>query len=257
VGPSLSAVPSISGILPAHNEEANIERSVRAMAAALGDASGDFELIVTDDGSSDRTGEILASLQANEPELRLRVVTHAGNKGYGAALASGFEAAQKEVLFFSDSDGQFDTRELSRLWRELDAHTDMVIGWRRDRADPPLRRLNAWGWKQLVNGLFGYTARDVDCAFKLFRRAVWTSLTVRATGATFSAELLIKARRLGFQVKELPVGHYPRSAGNATGARLDVIVRAFSELFRLWWNLDRELSEDPRVAALSTHGVVR
>src|SRR5437763_10277063 len=98
------------------------------------------------------------------------------------------------------------------------------------RADPPMRLLNAWGWKQLVNGLFGYTARDVDCAFKLFRRAVWQSVSVHARGATFSAELLIKARRLGFAVKELPVSHFPRTAGSPTGARLDVIARAFREL---------------------------
>jgi hypothetical protein len=109
-----------------------------------------------------------------------------------------------------------------------------------------MRKLNAFGWKLLVNLLFGYTARDVDCAFKLFRRGVWESMTVNARGATFSAEFLIKARRLGFRVQELPVSHFPRTAGSPTGARLDVIVRAFVELFRLWRNLDSELSADPR-----------
>ena len=249
-----SARPGISAILPAHNEEANIERSVRSLAAVLSGITHDFEVIVTDDGSRDRTAEVLASLQVQQPELNLRVVTHPVNRGYGAALASGFDDAQKELVFFTDSDGQFDTRELIQLLDVMDASTDMVIGWRRDRADPPLRRLNAWGWKQLVNGLFGYTARDVDCAFKLFRRRVWTSLTVRATGATFSAEFLIKSRRLGFQVKESPVSHFPRPAGIATGARPDVIARAFKELFRLWWNIDRELAEDPR-ASLTAQGL--
>jgi hypothetical protein len=111
-----------------------------------------------------------------------------------------------------------------------------------------MRKLNAFGWKTLVNTLFGYTAKDVDCAFKLFRRQVWLSQTVYARGATFSAEFLIKSRRLGFRVKELPVGHFPRTAGSPTGARLDVIVRAFAELFRLWRNLDRELEQDPRAS---------
>jgi hypothetical protein len=106
--------------------------------------------------------------------------------------------------------------------------------------------LNALGWKLLVNTLFGYTARDVDCAFKLFRRRVWESVTVYARGATFSAEFLIKARRVGFDVTGLPVSHFPRTAGSPTGARPDVIVRAFVELFRLWRNLDRELAQDPR-----------
>jgi hypothetical protein len=123
--------------------------------------------------------------------------------------------------------------------------TDLVIGYRAHRADPLIRLFNAWGWKQLVNGLFGYTARDVDCAFKLFRRTVWESLTVHARGATFSTEFLVKARRLGFQVKELPVGHFPRTAGSATGARASVSARAFHELFQLWRNLDRELADDP------------
>jgi hypothetical protein len=98
----------------------------------------------------------------------------------------------------------------------------------------------------LVNLLFGYTARDVDCAFKLFRRTVWQSMTVHARGATFSAEFLIKARRLGFHVKELPVSHFPRTAGSPTGARVDVIVRAFVELFQLWRHIDRDLRADPR-----------
>ena len=110
-----------------------------------------------------------------------------------------------------------------------------------------MRKLNALGWKLLVNLLFGYTARDVDCAFKLFRRRVWESMTVQSRGATFSAEFLIKARRLGFHVKELPVSHFPRTAGSPTGARPDVIVRAFAELFSLWRNLSRDMQADPRV----------
>ena len=227
-----------------------IERTVRHVAGVLSGLGGDFEVIVVDDGSRDRTAEILARLQAEAPELRLRVVTHPENQGYGAALASGFDAASKDLIFMTDGDQQFDVGEIGRLLPELDGQTDLVIGWRRNRADPFMRLVNAWGWKLLVNGLFGYTARDVDCAFKLFRRTVWESLTVHARGATFSAELLVKARRLGFRIKERPVSHFPRTAGSATGARLDVIARAFVELFQLWRNLDRELAEDPRVLRL-------
>jgi glycosyltransferase involved in cell wall biosynthesis len=192
---------------------------------------------------------VLAELQEREPDLALRVVTHERNLGYGAALASGFDAARKDLIFLTDGDKQFDVGELRRFVPEMDGRTDMVIGWRKNRADPPLRKLNALGWKLLVNTLFGYTARDVDCAFKLFRRHVWESLTVYARGATFSAELMIKARRLGFRVRELPVSHFPRTAGSPTGARLDVIVRAFVELFRLWRKLDRELEQDPRASS--------
>jgi glycosyltransferase involved in cell wall biosynthesis len=236
----------ISAVLPAYNEEAIIERTVRHVAGVLRGLTRDFEVIVTNDGSRDRTGQVLAELQANEPGLNLRVVTHQHNCGYGAALASGFDAAGKDLIFLTDGDKQFDVTEISQFLPAMDPQTDLVIGWRRNRADRLMRKLNALGWKLLVNGLFGYTARDVDCAFKLFRRGVWQSMTVHARGATFSAEFLIKARRLGFRVKELPVSHLPRTAGHPTGARLDVIVRAFVELFRLWRNLDRELHADPR-----------
>jgi glycosyltransferase involved in cell wall biosynthesis len=231
-------------VLPAFNEEACIERVVRGMAKVLNELTDDFEVVVTDDGSRDRTGAILARLQADAPDLRLRVVTHEKNYGYGAALASGFDAACKDLIFMTDGDQQFDVAELSLFLPAMDEHTDMVIGWRRRRADPPVRLLNAWGWKLLVNGLFGYTARDVDCAFKLFRRRVWESTTVQARGATFSAEFLVKARRLGFRVKELPVTHLPRRAGSPTGAKPSVIARAFVELFRLRRHLSHELYSD-------------
>jgi len=235
-------------VLPAYNEEAIIERTVRHVGDVLAKLTDEFEIIVTNDGSRDHTGEVLARLQESDPELHLQVVTHESNRGYGAALASGFDAAQKELVFLTDGDKQFDVAELRSFIPAMDAQTDLVIGWRKSRADPAMRKLNAFGWKTLVNTLFGYTAKDVDCAFKLFRRQVWLSQTVYARGATFSAEFLIKSRRLGFRVKELPVGHFPRTAGSPTGARLDVIVRAFAELFRLWRNLDRELEQDPRAS---------
>jgi DNA-binding response OmpR family regulator len=164
--------PSISVVLPAYNEEALIEGAVHRVAAVVSRLTVHHEIIVVDDGSRDRTGEILAALRAAEPELRLRIVAHETNLGYGAALGSGFDAAWKDLMFFTDGDEQFDVSELSRFLPEMTEGTDLVIGYREKRADPPIRLLNAWGWKQLVNGLFGYTARDVDCAFKLFQRTV-------------------------------------------------------------------------------------
>jgi len=233
-------------VLPAYNEEAIIQHTVHHVADVLRTLTDDFEIVVADDGSRDRTGAILQDLWAQEPELHLRVVTHERNRGYGAALASGFDAARKDLILFTDGDKQFDVSELAGFLAAMDDETDLVIGWRRRRADPPIRLLNAWGWKLLVNTLFGYTARDVDCAFKLFRRRVWERVTVHARGATFSAELLVKARRLGFRVKELPVSHFPRTAGSPTGARPSVIARAFVELVQLRRSLDRELGEAPR-----------
>ncbi|MDQ6671393.1 MAG: glycosyltransferase family 2 protein [Chloroflexota bacterium] len=239
--------PSISVVLPAYNEEAIIERTVLHVADVLSGQTSDFEIIVSNDGSRDNTAGVLARLEQRQPDLHLRVVTHERNHGYGAAVASGFDAARKELVFMTDGDKQFDVTELVEFLEAMDPRTDLVIGWRRKRADPAMRKLNALGWKTLVNLLFGYTARDVDCAFKLFRRRVWESMTVQSRGATFSAEFLIKARRLGFHVKELPVSHFPRTAGSPTGARPDVIVRAFVELFTLWRNLSRDMRTDPRV----------
>ena len=232
--------PTISAVLPAYNEEAMIADTVRHVAGVLGGLVDDFEIVVADDGSQDGTSAVLAKLQAQEPALRVRVVTHATNQGYDAALASGFEAARGVLIFFTDGDGQFDVSELGSFVAALDDDIDLVMGWRRRRADPPLRLFNAWAWKLLVNGLFGYTARDVDCAFKLFRREVWEQISVRSRGATFSAEFLVKARQSGFRVKELPVSHFPRVAGSATGARPSVIARAFIELVQLRLTLDQD-----------------
>lgn len=238
--------PSISAVLPAYNEEANVEGAVLDVAEVLKTLTDDFEVVVTNDGSRDRTGEVLERVAVEHPEVHLRVVTHPRNLGYGAALASGFGAARMDLIFFTDGDKQFDVRELAKLLAALDDWTDLAVGWREHRADPPVRLLNAWLWKQAVNAIFGYTARDVDCAFKLFRREVWESFGVRSRGATFSAEFLIKARRLGFRIREVPVSHYPRQAGSPTGAKPKVIVRALRDLILLRRNLDRELASDSR-----------
>ncbi len=232
---------SVSVVLPACNEEALIERTVRHVAEVVRQLVDDYEIVVVNDGSRDRTREILVRLMASEPDLHLRTICHTRNQGYGAALASGFDASRAELVLMLDADGQFDVAEVVHLLAAMDDETDLAIGFRARRADPPLRLLNAWGWKHLVNGLFGYTARDIDCAFKLFRRTVWQSMHVESRGATFSAEFLILARRLGFGIVEVPVSHFPRTAGSPTGAHPRVIARAFVELFQL----RRRLTRDP------------
>jgi glycosyltransferase involved in cell wall biosynthesis len=231
---------NVSVVLPAYNEEALIERSVRHVAEVLQRLVSDFEVVVVNDGSRDRTAEIVERISEAEPALHVRLVNHARNQGYGAALATGFDAARGDLVLMLDADGQFDVAEVVHLLGAMDESTDMVIGFRAKRADPPMRLLNAWGWKLLVNCLFGYTARDIDCAFKLFRRSVWQSLQVESRGATFSAEFLIKARRMGYAIKELPVTHLPRTAGSPTGAHPRVIARAFAELFKLRLRLAHE-----------------
>src|SRR5260370_35747275 len=129
---------SLSALLPAYNEEAIIERTVRHVAGVLRGLVNDFEVIVTNDGSRDRTGEILADLQQREPDLHMRVVTHERNQGYGAALASGFDAARKDLIFLTDGDKQFDVTELSQFLPAMAGQTDLAIGWRRNRPRPPI-----------------------------------------------------------------------------------------------------------------------
>lgn len=228
-------MPSISAVLPALNEEANIPRTVPAVVETLATITSDFEVIVVDDGSWDQTAAVTEELARQYPQIRL--VRHAKNEGYGAALWSGFAAATKQLIFMTDADYQFDITDLHRLMPFSGDH-DMVIGFRSPRRDPFMRLVNAFGWKLLIHLLFGYTARDVDCAFKLFRREIIEACPVESRGAMFSAELLIKARAAGFRIKEVPVKHLPRTAGSPTGAKPKVILRAFKELirFRLGFN---------------------
>jgi glycosyltransferase involved in cell wall biosynthesis len=234
-------VPGISAILPAYNEEELIGATVAAVVGTLERLCPDYEVIVVNDGSRDRTEQVVASIGAANP--RVRCVSHPHNRGYGAALKTGFDAATGELLFLTDGDKQFDVRELADFLPLIEG-ADLAIGFRAPRRDPVQRRLYGWGWNSLVRVLFGYVARDVDCAFKLFRREVWQRSTVHSVGATFSAEFLIKARRRGYRVRERRASHYPRPAGRPTGARLDVIARAFKELVRLRLRLDDDLRAD-------------
>lgn len=223
-------MPSISAVLPAYNEEKVIGDTAVAVAEALAGLTDDYEVIAVNDGSRDKTREVVEALSAENS--RIRCVSHPVNRGYGAALATGFSSATKELVFLTDGDKQFDPRELSYFLPHME-HADLVIGYRAPRMDPLMRRLNGWGWNFVVRLLFGYVARDVDCAFKLFRRSILDTFQVKSTGATFSAEFLIKARRRGYRFVELRATHFPRQAGRATGAKLSVIARAFKELIKL------------------------
>ena len=227
----------ISAVLPAFNEQDNIVEAIEELGSVAAECTSDYEIIVVDDGSSDRTNELVVHLAESDP--RIRLVEHERNQGYGAALHSGFSAAQYEWVFLTDADRQFVISELVSFIPLRDGY-DLILGYRNPRRDPFMRRLNAFGWNMLVNTFFGYTARDVDCAFKLFRRSIFENMVIRSRGAALSAEFLVRSRRAGYRFLEKGVSHRPRGFGSATGAKPAVIVRAFRELIAFWLALRQE-----------------
>jgi len=225
-------MPSLTVCLPAWNEAENIGPMIDEVREKVGPLVDDLEIVVVSDGSTDATPDIVREVSQKDP--RVRLVEHAANEGYGAAVRDAIWASTKELAFSTDADRQFDVGELARFLPRLE-DADLVIGYRYARSDPWYRRFFGHGWSWLVNLLFGYTARDIDCAFKLFKREVVEAVDITSGGAMFSAEFLVRAKRAGFRIVEEPVSHYPRVAGSQSGARLDVILRAFRELIKLRW----------------------
>ena len=219
-----------------YNEEGNIEHAVTSAVAVLAGVTDCYEVIVVDDGGRDRTAAIADRLAAENP--RVRVVHHPVNRGYGAALRSGFAAAQYPLVVLADGDNQFDLGELSVLLRGL-GKFDIVSGYRIARHDPVVRRLYAFMYNRLARFLFNIPVRDVNCGFKVYRRDLVERLLpqLRSTGALINVEMLARARKLGATVTEVGVHHYPRETGQPTGGNPGVIVRAFRELLELWREL--------------------
>ncbi len=236
---------SLSVVIPAYNEEETVEAAVKRVSEVLQTLGPDYELIVVNDGSRDRTGEVAKSLLGQVPHLK--VVEHYPNRGYGGALKAGFASATKDLIAFIPSDNQFDFKEIQALLARLNGAA-IVSGYRANRQDPLIRKLNGLGWNMVVRLLFGYLARDIDCGFKLFRREVLNHVTLYANGAMIDTEFLAGAKARGYKIAEVPVTHLPRVAGHPTGANLRVIVRAFRDLFRFRLRLSRELRTEKATA---------
>jgi hypothetical protein len=228
----------VAVVLPAYREEANLEACVEDMLGALAVVSERHYVVIVNDGSDDRTGDIADTLAARHPG-RVEVVHHEVNKGYGAAVRTGIATALDRTdaprLFLTDSDGQFRASQLPSFVAEAVAErADAVIGFRPRRADPALRKVNAWLWTRACRLLLGVRARDVDCAYKLIDRRVLDGVDLRGDGGTISPELLMNLRARGARILQRPVDHFPRQHGEQTGAKLSVILISLLGLVGLW-----------------------
>jgi dolichol-phosphate mannosyltransferase len=229
--------PALSVVLPAFNEEGNVERSIRHAAAAVAPLVPSWEIVVVDDGSRDGTVQAAARLDGELGGERLRLVRHERNRGYGAALRSGFGASRGELVFYTDSDNQFDVGELAACLPMMEAH-DAILGYRLDRKDPWLRRAVSAVFNALSSLVFGLGVRDVNCSFKLFRGDALRALPIESDDFFVDTELVARFRKAGWRLAQRGVHHYPRRSGRSTVRPRDV-PRTLLAIARMWWRLRR------------------
>lgn len=231
------SMKSLSVFFPLYNEEGNVEILVEKASKVLeGLRLKDYEILLINDGSSDNTGKVADKLAlANK---RIRVIHHQRNLGYGEALKSGFYNAKFDLIVYTDGDGQFDFSEVTKFLEKIEDY-DLLIGYRIKRQDPIFRILFKKGWTLSLWTMYQLTLKDVDCGFKMIKRAALEKIPHLQSqrGAMINAEIAIKVKKYGFRVGQIGVNHYPRLSGKPTGASLKVIVRSYVDLVRLWWEL--------------------
>lgn len=228
----------LSVFMPAFNEEENIRKTVENVDGVLRNSGlKNYETVVVDDGSKDKTAEIVKTISNNNKKVRL--VSHVKNLGYGRALITGFESSIYPWVAFVDSDGQFDFSEIKKFL-ELTPSADLILGFRLNRADPFQRRIFTWGWKMLAMIILGLNVKDYSCGFKLIKKRVFESiLPIQSEEKVTQIEMLIKAKRQGYKFAEVGVRHYRRMYGVPTGAKLSVVFKSFIDLIKLRWNISR------------------
>lgn len=229
---------SISVFFPTYNEEGNIKNTVIKAVNVLEKRFKKWEIIIVNDGSKDKTKEIADELRRKD--LRIRVISHPENRGYGASLQSGFYNSKYNWIAFTDSDGQFDFSEIDIfIKKQEETNADLVIGYYKKRQVSKFKIITSKMWEISVMILFGLSVKDIDCGFKLLKKDVIKKIPKLESerGAFISSEFLIKAKKAGFKIVEIAVTHYPRTQGKGTGRDLKVIVKSFVDLFKLWRKL--------------------
>lgn len=242
---------SLSLIIPAFNEGAVIRQAIDEADHALKTFARPYEILVVDDGSCDETATLVREASANRPWIRL--LRHSSNRGYGAALCTGFRAARFDRIAFTDADCQFDLTELAALV-PLTEDLPLAVGYRVDRQDSWLRCFYSWGYNSLVRVLLGTRVRDCDCALKVFRQEALAQILPESTGFFVNAEMLTRARQLGFAVAERGVHHRPRQAG-VSKVSLQEIPRILKALIAFWWTqvlFTNHRAERPAVATVAS-----
>jgi glycosyltransferase involved in cell wall biosynthesis len=225
---------SISVFFPAYNDWATIASQVVLVSRVLREICDDWEVIVVDDGSRDHTAAVLSELDALVPNLR--IVTHERNRGYGGALRSGFQAARKDWIFYTDGDAQYDVSELPLLWEQRHA-VDMVNGYKISRSDPLHRIVAGQIYHHLVKLLFRLESRDVDCDFRLIRRRVFDSIELTRDTGLICVELVTKVEKSGCKVGYVPVHHYHRMHGRSQFFNVRRVGQVVLGIARLWYEL--------------------
>ena len=226
---------SITAFFPAYNDQHTIEGIVRTVAEEMRKVTDDFEVVVVDDGSKDHTGPLLDRLAAELPYLR--VIHHKRNLGYGAALISGFKNSRKDLIFYTDGDGQYDVREIHHLLAELGPNIDLVNGYKVKRADAWYRIWIGAFYRRAMRFAFRLSIRDVDCDFRLFRRHIFETITLESRSGVICVEMAKKFERAGFRMAEVPVSHYPRLHGRSEFFRVRHLVYTFRGLLKIWWTM--------------------
>lgn len=230
--------PTLSVFFPAYNDEENIGRVAGSAVEVLEGIGSDYEVIIVHDGSPDRTGEVADELARKYPKLR--VIHHEKNLGYGAALKTGFTNAQNDYVFYTDGDNQFDVREMRKFIALVEVGlSDVVVGFRNRKQYTLYRKIVSFTYNLVLQVLFDLPYRDVDCAFKLVPRSLIDSIDISSADAFIDAEILIKARQLGYSVTEIGVTHRPREAG-VSGVKTGVILRTIREMVSFYLQVRRE-----------------
>jgi len=229
-------IKELSIFFPFWNEEKNIESVVKKAIPVAKKLALDWEIIMVDDGSSDKTYQICKKLAEDDPK-HLRIISHKPNRGYGAALREGFENAKYDLVVFNDGDGQFDFSESFKFIEKIKS-ADIVIGYRKKRRDHPMRRILMQLLKVWDFIFFGFYFRDIDCGFKVFRKSAIEKISpLKSEGAMITTEIITKAKKAKLKIAEVDVSHYPRLYGDQSGGNLRVIIRAIRESFKLWFDL--------------------